>query len=50
MGIAIASQAAKLLNAELMVDSNLGIGSTFRLSLLEHLKLERASLGKLAMA
>ena len=40
LGLAIASEAAKLLGAELTVDSELGIGSTFRLSLLENLKRE----------
>ncbi len=35
LGLAIASQAAKLLGAELTVDSRLGFGSTFRLALPE---------------
>jgi signal transduction histidine kinase len=33
LGLAIASRAAKLLNAELTVESKLGVGSTFRLAL-----------------
>ena len=33
LGLAIASQAAKLLGADLTVDSALGVGSTFRLTL-----------------
>jgi signal transduction histidine kinase len=40
LGLAIASQAAILLGAKLTVDSQLGIGSMFRLSLSEDLKLE----------
>jgi signal transduction histidine kinase len=50
LGLAIASQAAKLLGAELTVDSELGIGSTFRLSLLEQLKVEPVPQDKALMA
>ncbi len=32
LGLAIASQAAKLLDAQLTVESELGVGSTFRLT------------------
>jgi len=36
LGLAIASQAAKLLGAGLTVESQVGVGSTFRLALPEH--------------
>jgi signal transduction histidine kinase len=41
LGLSIASQAAKHLGAELTVDSELGIGSTFRLKLISELKGEK---------
>jgi signal transduction histidine kinase len=49
LGLAIASQAAKLLGAELAVDSEVGIGSTFRLSLLQDLKQQRISQRKVVV-
>jgi signal transduction histidine kinase len=50
LGLSIASQAAKHLGAELTVDSQLGIGSTFRLKLISELKRKTIPQGKMMMA
>jgi signal transduction histidine kinase len=49
LGLSIASQAAKHLGAEQTVDSELGIGSTFRLKLISELKRETIPQGKVVM-
>jgi signal transduction histidine kinase len=50
LGLAIASQAAMLLGARLTVESQMGVGSKFGLSLLEDRKLEHGLPSKEVMA
>jgi signal transduction histidine kinase len=42
LGLAIASEGAKLLNAELTVQSEVGVGSTFRLTLPESAEADQS--------